>query len=215
MHFFDRIVCWFIGHDASKIEVALSSYAVCKRCKTVVQLLPNRDRKSAREDEVPRAAPPPPPTTPPPSPKFSRECPSSYARPRSLDSSWSAEDFMQPDEVGAALAAGIANEEREYALSIESFNNGSVRRVFEYTDQEDEGRIFTMRISRSEFDKLLEYSSTIPTGVVVGKMWKRRIGPLVKGSDDPSHNWVIGLYAGTISEGKDGVLIRWYTPEIY
>lgn len=34
----------------------------------------------------------------------------------------------------------------------------------------------TVRVSQAEFDQLLEYNSSYPTGTTIGKRWKRQVG---------------------------------------
>lgn len=47
-------------------------------------------------------------------------------------------------------------------------------------------------MAKIDFKKLLEYSTTIPTGVYEGKMWKRRC----------TDGWMLGWYGFEDAEGK-------------
>lgn len=47
-------------------------------------------------------------------------------------------------------------------------------------------------MSESDFSQLLEYSTSIPTGVYEGKMWKRRC----------SDGWMLGWYGFEVDDGK-------------
>jgi hypothetical protein len=48
----------------------------------------------------------------------------------------------------------------------------------------DKSVIHEVIMSRSEVDRLLEYSHSLPTGTIVGKQWKRRDG----------EGWILGTY---------------------
>jgi hypothetical protein len=61
----------------------------------------------------------------------------------------------------------------------------------------------SVELSRAEFDALLDYSASIPTGTTIGKKWKRR-----NDYYDESKGWVMGEYFD-IGE-KDSVGIRWF-----
>ena len=70
-------------------------------------------------------------------------------------------------------------------------------------------------ISQQELDDLPEYSCSIPTGVVVGKRWKR-----AKNYYDRSKGWVVGEYCednpdkDVIAENKkpNKIIIKWFEP---
>ena len=47
-------------------------------------------------------------------------------------------------------------------------------------------------MSEIDFKELLEYSTTIPSGVYEGKMWKRRC----------KNGWLLGWYGFEVDEGK-------------
>lgn len=57
-------------------------------------------------------------------------------------------------------------------------------------------------ITQEEFDKLLEYSSSLPTGTTIGKRWKRKC----------PDGWLIGKYVPCDEEGMIG--IEWTQPKI-
>ena len=44
-------------------------------------------------------------------------------------------------------------------------------------------------LTEQEFDELLEYSCTVPTGVYIGKQWKRKVDYY-----DVSKGWLLGEY---------------------
>ena len=54
-------------------------------------------------------------------------------------------------------------------------------------------------MSQKEFDNLLEYSTTIPTGVTIGKVWKRR---------GLGNSWFMGEY---VDVGAEMINIKWRT----
>lgn len=63
-------------------------------------------------------------------------------------------------------------------------------------------------VSRELFDKLMDYSCSIPTGTTVGKWWKSRVD-----YHDASKGWLLCCYDESDEEGM--VLIRrrrldWY-----
>ena len=66
----------------------------------------------------------------------------------------------------------------------------------------------TAYVTAQEFAELLEYSCSIPTGQVVGKLWKRDLN---FGMPTDEEKWVMGEYFldGTIPAGEIG--IRWRT----
>lgn len=60
-------------------------------------------------------------------------------------------------------------------------------------------------IERKEFDRLPEYSCSLPTGTILGKVWKRRVPYLIV-EDEPC-KWYLGEY---YDDGTpDQVAIRW------
>lgn len=60
----------------------------------------------------------------------------------------------------------------------------------------------TTQMTQKEFDAVLEYSSSIPTGTDLGKKWKRRC----------TDGWVMGEYYDIGSTTEVG--IRWSTIKI-
>ena len=66
-------------------------------------------------------------------------------------------------------------------------------------------------LTQREFDELLEYSTTLPTGTTIGKKWKRRVPP--SGSNP---TWFLGEYVEDVepykSQGMVG--IKWTRIEI-
>lgn len=65
----------------------------------------------------------------------------------------------------------------------------------------------TVRLSQQEFDALPDYSCSVPTGVVIGKKWKRR-----KEYRDADKGWLMGEYVA--SENEDEALIAWSEIEV-
>ena len=61
-------------------------------------------------------------------------------------------------------------------------------------------------ISKGEFDSLLEYSASYPTGTTIGKRWKRNV------SDTSEPVWLIGEYTRYV--GENDVEIKWWRPII-
>jgi hypothetical protein len=49
----------------------------------------------------------------------------------------------------------------------------------------------TIELSKAEFDSLLEYSSTLPTGTTIGKKWKKRSPAF---DDGKPADWYLGEY---------------------
>jgi hypothetical protein len=47
-------------------------------------------------------------------------------------------------------------------------------------------------LTRRQFNRLPDYSCSLPTGVVPGKTWRRRVQ-----YDNPESRWVIGRYDAT------------------
>ncbi|MFZ6686617.1 hypothetical protein ACO0K0_02580 [Undibacterium sp. SXout11W] len=63
-------------------------------------------------------------------------------------------------------------------------------------------------LSRSDFNKLSEYSSTIPSGVYEGKMWKRLDGlfdPLCKPCN---REWLLCWFGFGIDKGRCSINFR-------
>lgn len=68
-------------------------------------------------------------------------------------------------------------------------------------------------ISREYLRNLPEYSTSIPTGAIVGKRWKRN--PLhreVRSSELPEHLWTVGEYVP--HPDPELVGIRWYRVDV-
>jgi hypothetical protein len=64
------------------------------------------------------------------------------------------------------------------------------------------------RIKRSTLDKLPEYSCSLPTGTIVGKVWKKNLNAF-----DPAHRgeaplWVICEYVECALPGQIGIDYR-------
>lgn len=68
-----------------------------------------------------------------------------------------------------------------------------------------------LRLTPREFMALLEYSSSLPTGTVPGKRWRRHDGAHDPTCEDPV--WMIGEY-GAISEDGKKIGLNWYRPII-
>lgn len=64
-------------------------------------------------------------------------------------------------------------------------------------------------ITRKAFDLLPEYSSTLPTGVFIGKVWKRNMN--WREAVEP--DWVLGRYEKHPTDSTQ-CLIVWYEPYI-
>lgn len=56
----------------------------------------------------------------------------------------------------------------------------------------------TVHMSQADFDELLEYSASLPSGVYEGKMWKRRAGV----------DWLLCWYADPV-DGEMRIYKRW------
>lgn len=63
------------------------------------------------------------------------------------------------------------------------------------------------QMTQSEFDALLDYSASLPTGTTIGKQWKRR-----NDYHDESKGWMLGEYVE--HPNPDLVGIRWRQIEI-
>ena len=58
----------------------------------------------------------------------------------------------------------------------------------------------TVRMTRREFDALLEYSTSLPTGTTPGKQWKRAVRPWM---NKPHDEWRLGQYGEPYPEGHE------------
>lgn len=98
-----------------------------------------------------------------------------------------------PESISAALYCAFETlESRITELSkgleeIDSLREKLQRYVDLIGRIDEEGS--PIRLSFDEFMSLLDYSSTLPTGVVVGKRWKRQ-----KRYGDDKKGWLIGEY---------------------
>jgi len=63
---------------------------------------------------------------------------------------------------------------------------------------EDDGAFMTLQ----EFDNLLEYSCSMPTGTITGKIWKR-----AEPYREPHDRWLLGQYIDVADPKKIG--IKW------
>lgn len=61
-----------------------------------------------------------------------------------------------------------------------------------------------VRLTQQEFDELLDYSCSIPTGTIIGKKWKRR-----NDYHDESKGWMMGEYIQDPKGREDMVGIEW------
>jgi hypothetical protein len=64
------------------------------------------------------------------------------------------------------------------------------------------------RIKRRTFDRLYEYSCSMPTGVIPGKVWRRDLN---FGTSDRTKCWVLGEYT---TKDENTCYIEWRRPEI-
>lgn len=71
------------------------------------------------------------------------------------------------------------------------------------------GSLIPIWLTQEEFAALLEYSTSVPTGQVLGKRWKRRI-PYI---GEPA-SWVVGEYVPDPAGKPDYIGIRWCRVEI-
>lgn len=74
-----------------------------------------------------------------------------------------------------------------------------------------------LHLTKDEFDALLEYSASLPTGTTPGKRWKR-----LDGAHDQSFKarggkprWMIGEYDPTDDGKGKTIRINWYRPVIH
>ena len=65
----------------------------------------------------------------------------------------------------------------------------------------------TITLSGTEFKKLRDYSSSLPTGTTIGKRWKRR-----KNYYDEDKGWLMGEYVE--HDGPNLIGIKWHEIEI-
>jgi len=65
----------------------------------------------------------------------------------------------------------------------------------------------TVQLTRELFDKLGEYSCSLPTGVIIGKAWKRKVNYY-----DERDGWLLGEYESHPDPTK--AIIRWSRIEI-
>lgn len=63
----------------------------------------------------------------------------------------------------------------------------------------------TIRLTRSDFDKLPNYSCTLPTGTTIGKQWKRAVQRF---HEEPTDEWVLGEYIEHPDPGTVGISWR-------
>jgi len=81
-----------------------------------------------------------------------------------------------------------------------------------------------LKIPRNEFDRMFEYSTTVPTGTRIGKRWRRNltaVGKAVQHLDffngsiiwEPDF-WIVGEYAECDPPNPKEVRILWYNVEI-
>lgn len=73
-----------------------------------------------------------------------------------------------------------------------------------------------LRLTPSEFDALLEYSASLPTGTTPGKRWKRLDGAhdLTWKARGGKPAWMIGEYDPTDDGKGKSIKINWYRPVI-
>ena len=68
-----------------------------------------------------------------------------------------------------------------------------------------------LHLTRAEFDAMDEYSATLPTGVKVGKRWRRHDGAYDPSCEKPV--WVVGEYCALFGR-DDCVVVKWHIPII-
>lgn len=77
----------------------------------------------------------------------------------------------------------------------------------------DEG-LPILKLTRREFEELRDYSATMPTGVIIGKRWKRLDGcfdqRFLRAGGKP--RWVVGEYVTTDDPKMAGY--KWYKPVV-
>lgn len=75
-----------------------------------------------------------------------------------------------------------------------------------------------LEMTRQEFERLPEYSTSIPTGVTIGKRWRRCILPGhlsgFQGAAADIQHWRIGEYSRESVTHPGEVDITWYFPQI-
>ena len=67
----------------------------------------------------------------------------------------------------------------------------------------------TIRMTEQGFMKLKEYSCSIPTGVVIGKRWRRNVTAFMGGLKP---HWVVGEYGPHEDPKKAAIL--WHDVEV-
>lgn len=65
----------------------------------------------------------------------------------------------------------------------------------------------SISLTRKEFDRLPEYSCSFPTGITIGKRWKRNLS-FTDPRADPDV-WYMGEYVGVDKKGYTGIGIHW------
>lgn len=61
----------------------------------------------------------------------------------------------------------------------------------------------TALVTPKQFEQLKEYSTSVPTGTTIGKVWKRRWPPFYA-PDFPDPDWYLGEYVPD-PQGRDGI----------
>lgn len=74
-------------------------------------------------------------------------------------------------------------------------------------EEKKKQRVKTILITKQELDALYEYSQSIPSGELEGKIWKRSVETV---NGDP--RWQIGAFEKHEQEGK--IWLKWYWPII-
>lgn len=106
------------------------------------------------------------------------------------------------------LAASLDNATRQthsaeqYAAAQVKKDDGHPELANPHPHAVVEGELGTVRMSQVEFDALIEYSTSLPTGVVAGKRWKR-LGMTA---------WLLGEYTRYVGPASMG--ITWSKIEI-
>jgi hypothetical protein len=66
----------------------------------------------------------------------------------------------------------------------------------------------TAIVDQEEFDNMLEYSCTLPTGTIVGKRWKRREPYHTRPIPQAPNDWYMGEYVDIGKDDKVGIVWR-------
>lgn len=66
----------------------------------------------------------------------------------------------------------------------------------------------TAIVTQRDFARLDDYSASIPTGVCVGKVWKRG-GPIVEDGQKVGERWVLGQFEEDPTEPDKYCLTTW------